>query len=209
MIPSPRPRLRRLCGFPCGLLLAAGAHAGDLTVTVTDAAGKPLEGAVVMVSPVSGRLPVKPMATVEISQAKRQFQPAVTVVTAGTAVTFPNFDTVRHHVYSFSPIKTFELKLYAGVPNSPVVFDKPGVATLGCNIHDQMVAWVVVSDTPLHARTTASGQVRFDGVPSGDYRVRAWHMGVPTGVEPGALPLAVGPAAQAASVRLASVGGNP
>ena len=63
-------------------------------------------------------------------------------------MSFPNFDTVRHHVYSFSPAKTFELKLYAGVPNTPVVFDKPGIAVLGCNIHDNMAAWVVVADTP-------------------------------------------------------------
>ena len=102
-----------------------------------------------MLEPASGRLPVKPLGGVQIAQAKRQFSPRVTVVTVGTPVTFPNFDTVRHHVYSFSPVKTFELKLYAGVPNAPVVFDKPGIAVLGCNIHDQMAAWVVVVDTPL------------------------------------------------------------
>jgi plastocyanin len=110
--------------------------------------GKPLTDAVVMLEPAAVRLPVAPLAGVQIAQLKRQFAPQVSVVTVGTPVSFPNDDTVRHHVYSFSSVKTFELKLYAGVPNAPVVFDKPGIAVLGCNIHDQMVAWVVVVDTP-------------------------------------------------------------
>ena len=92
-------------------------HAAALTVSVTDSTGKPLVDAVAMLEPASGKAPVKPLADAEISQSKRQFQPRVSVVTTGTRVTFPNFDTVRHHVYSFSPIKTFELKLYAGVPD--------------------------------------------------------------------------------------------
>ncbi|MGZ5766445.1 MAG: methylamine utilization protein, partial [Caldimonas sp.] len=114
-----------------------------MTVLVSDSAGRALADAVVMLEPTTGRLPTSPMVGVRIAQAQRQFSPQVTVVTVGTPITFPNLDTVRHHVYSFSPAKTFELKLYAGVPAAPVVFDKPGVAVLGCNIHDHMVAWVV------------------------------------------------------------------
>ncbi|HPM68332.1 MAG TPA: methylamine utilization protein, partial [Piscinibacter sp.] len=91
-------------------------QAAPLSVTVTDAAGKPLADAVVMLEPATGKAPVKPLPDVEISQAKRQFNPRVTLITVGTKVAFPNFDTVRHHVYSFSQAKTFELKLYAGVP---------------------------------------------------------------------------------------------
>jgi plastocyanin len=162
-----------------------------VTVTVTDEAGQPLADAVVMLDATGARPPVKPMPMVEISQARRQFNPRVTVVTVGTPVSFPNFDTVRHHVYSFSPVKTFELKLYAGVPATPIVFDKPGAAVLGCNIHDRMAAWVVVVDTPFHARTDARGQAQLDGVPAGAYRLRAWHAGVPPGKEPAPLPLAV------------------
>jgi len=157
------------------LLLAATTpfgHAAPLSVSVTDAAGKPLADAVVMLEPASGKAPVKPLPDVEISQAKRQFNPRVTLITVGTKVSFRNFDTVRHHVYSFSQAKTFELKLYAGVPAAPVVFDKPGLAVLGCNIHDRMAAWVVVVDTPHHARTSASGEVRLDGVAAGSYRLR-------------------------------------
>ena len=150
--PEVAPVPRCLPALATALALAAacgGVQAASVSVFVSDPAGKPLLDAVVMLEPATGKLPVAPMAGVQIAQVKRQFAPQVSVVTVGTPVTFPNDDTVRHHVYSFSPVKTFELKLYAGVPNAPVVFDKPGIAVLGCNIHDQMVAWVVVVDTPL------------------------------------------------------------
>jgi plastocyanin len=166
-------------------------HAAALTVSIADPAGKPLVDAVALLEPVSGKAPVKPLADAEISQSKRQFQPRVTVVTTGTRVTFPNFDTVRHHVYSFSPVKTFELKLYAGVPNVPVVFDKPGVAVLGCNIHDTMAAWVVVADTPWFARSAANGRARIDAVPPGSYRLRVWHPGLPLNSEPTPVAISV------------------
>ena len=176
------------------LALAAscgGAAAASVGVFVADRAGKPLPDAVVMLEPANGRLPVTPMAGVRIAQVKRQFTPQVSVVTVGTPVSFPNDDTVRHHVYSFSPVKSFELKLYSGAPNAPVVFDKPGIAVLGCNIHDQMVAWVVVVDTPLHARSAATGQARLEGVPPGTYRLRVWHPALPEGAPPTSSALVV------------------
>ena len=160
------------------LACAAAAHAGVLTVHVTDTAGKPLADAIALLEPVGAKPAVKPLADVEISQAKREFSPRVTLITVGTRATFPNFDTVRHHVYSFSPNKTFELKLYAGVPNVPVMFDKPGIAVLGCNIHDNMAAWVVVADTPWFARSAANGRAHIDALPAGAYRLRLWHPGM-------------------------------
>jgi plastocyanin len=186
MLPPLRPALA--LSFT---VLATAAQGAAITVSVTDETGHPLANAVVMLEPASGKVPVKPMPQVDIGQAKRQFTPQLTVVTVGTPVNFPNFDTVRHHVYSFSPIKTFELKLYAGVPNSPVVFDKPGAAVLGCNIHDRMAAWVVVVDTPHHARSSDNGEARLDGVAAGAYRLLAWHAGVPAGKELAPLALNV------------------
>jgi plastocyanin len=193
MTPSFRIDTARLYVRTLTLSLACAVpsllHAAALNIAVTDAAGKPLVDAVALLDPANGKVAVKPMADVEISQAKRQFQPRVTLITTGTRVLFPNFDTVRHHVYSFSPIKTFELKLYAGVPNAPVVFDKPGVAVLGCNIHDTMAAWVVVADTPWFARSAANGHARIEAVPPGNYRLRLWHPGLPLNTEPA--PIAV------------------
>lgn len=193
--------------FAALALGATGVQAAAVAVTVSDSTGRPVADAVVTLEPGKGRLPVKPMAGVEIGQVKRQFTPRVTVVTTGTAVSFPNFDTVRHHVYSFSAAKTFELKLYAGVPGTPVVFDKPGIAVLGCNIHDPMVAWVVVVDTPHHGRTDAQGRVRLDGVAAGSYRLRTWHAGWPPDKEPPIQPVQVAAADQDVAVQLAAPAG--
>ena len=162
------------------LLAAALPVAGaSLSVQVTDAAGKPLPGAVVYLDSPAAKAALKVTGAAEIVQANREFVPRVTVVPVGTSVSFPNQDTVRHHVYSFSPAKTFDIKLYAGTPAAPVQFDKAGVAVLGCNIHDQMVAWVVVLQTPYFARTGTDGLARLDGVPAGSYRLRGWHEALP------------------------------
>lgn len=196
------PSLRLLLAA-CITFAAVDASAAGVTVRIADAAGKPLADAVVMLEPASGKAAVQPMADVEIAQAKRRFEPRVTLITTGTRVNFPNFDTVRHHVYSFSAAKTFELKLYAGVPAAPVTFDKPGIAVLGCNIHDRMAAWVVVADTPWSGRTGADGSVRVDAVPAGAYRLVAWHPGLPPGAAPSTQPLSVGAADTPVAITLA------
>lgn len=202
--------LRRFLPVIANLAVGActlGAQAATVDVAVADGAGRPVDGAVVMLEPLAARLPAAPMSGVQIAQVQRRFNPQVTVVTVGTPVTFPNLDTVRHHVYSFSPAKSFELKLYAGVPNAPVVFDKPGIAVLGCNIHDQMAAWVVVVDTPLHTRSAATGQARIEGVPPGTYRLRAWHPRLAS-AEPTSAPLGVGTAGVEQRITL-NVSGPP
>ncbi len=191
----------------CALTLAAAAlaaPAATVEVAVTGAGGEPLADAVVFLEAREGRTPFKPLVGVEIAQAGRQFAPQVTVVTTGTEVAFPNRDKVRHHVYSFSPAKTFELKLYAGTPANPVRFDKPGIAVLGCNIHDAMVAWVVVVETPHFGRSDARGRVRLDDVPPGAWKLRAWHPALPPGAPALEQPLAVAAAGASATVRLAA-----
>lgn len=157
------------------------AQAAMVAVQVQDSAGKPLPGAVVFLESRDARQLAKPLASAEIAQVGRQFVPRVLVVPAGTAVTFPNRDTVRHHVYSFSPNKQFELKLYTGTAANPVVFDKPGIAVLGCNIHDNMTAWVVVVETPFFASSDAAGAASLRDVPAGSYRMRVWHPGLAVG----------------------------
>ncbi len=184
--------------------LVAGAATVEVAVSGPD--GRPLADAVVFLEPRDGRLPPpKPATGVEIEQAGKQFTQRVTVVPAGTEIAFPNRDKVRHHVYSFSPIKPFELKLYIGTPANPVRFDKAGIAVLGCNIHDTMVAWVVVVDTPHHAKTDADGRARLDGVPAGAWRLRSWHPGLPPGAPAQEQALAVGAAGNTVAVRLAGV----
>jgi len=186
-----------------GLLGARGAAAAPLELRVTDGAGKPLAGAVVFLESPEARAASKPAQGIEIAQVGRQFTPQVSVVPVGSAVSFPNRDTVRHHVYSFSPAKKFEIKLYVGTPESPVVFDKPGIAVLGCNIHDRMVAWVVVVETPYAGQTGADGRLTLPHVPAGSYRLRTWHLSLPVGAPAADQPLAMGAAPQQASAALA------
>lgn len=187
------------------LATGAAAFAVPVEVRVTDGAGQPLAGAVVFLESREAREQVKPLAGTEIAQADRQFQPAVSVVTVGTAVNFPNRDTVRHHVYSFSPAKRFEIKLYVGTPTQPVVFDQPGIAVLGCNIHDQMAAWVLIVDTPWYGRTGADGRFARADVPPGSYRLRTWHANLPVGATPADQALRVDAAGAQASVQLAGL----
>jgi plastocyanin len=157
------------------------AAAATVEVLATGSDGKPLAEAVVFLESPQARLAARPLQAVEIEQDKRRFTQRVTVVTLGSEVSFPNRDSVRHHVYSFSPVKNFELKLYSGKSANPVLFDKPGIAVLGCNIHDNMLAWVVVVETPHHAIADAKGSLRLDNVPPGNYRLRSWHPGLPPG----------------------------
>ncbi len=184
-----------LCGLPLG------ASAAPLTVSVTDRAGKPLAEAVVYVLVRGAKTLAEPGAAAQIGQRDRQFAPQVNVIQTGTSVTFPNFDTVRHHVYSFSPIQKFELRLYAGTPAAPVLFDKAGTAVLGCNIHDRMSAWVHVVDTPLFAKTDTAGKASLD-VPAGDHRLHAWHFLLPEPGLPAEQALRMGAAATQANVTL-------
>ena len=160
-------------------LQVLGAHAASLTVQVTDASGQPLADAAVYAEPAAGQAVSKAAKAGEIEQKGRKFIPLVSVVQVGTAVSFPNNDTVRHQVYSFSPAKVFDIKLYSGQPANPVVFDKPGTVVLGCNIHDQMLAYVHVVPTPWFAKTDASGKAVIEGVPAGKYTLKAWHYGLP------------------------------
>lgn len=172
---------RHVLASAAALCLATPAQAAPVRIRINGLQDRPLEDAVVMLEPKSGRPAVRPMADQVISQRRRRFEPVVTVVTPGTRVDFPNRDDVRHHVYSFSEAKRFELKLYQGRPEAPVTFDRAGLVVLGCNIHDHMTAWIVVSDTPWFARTPASGEAQLPDVPPGDYRLRVWHPSMPPG----------------------------
>ena len=195
----------RWAGLLAGLLAAAGALAAPVELRITDTAGRALQGAVVFLESADARQAARPLQGVEVVQVDKAFAPAVTVVTPGTAVRFPNRDTVRHHVYSISPVKTFELKLYVGTPANPVVFDRPGVAVLGCNIHDLMVAWVLIVETPWFGQTGADGRWRWPDVPPGSYRLRTWHPGLAVGAPAADQPLRVDAAGAQAAVRLAGV----
>ena len=159
------------------VVAAIAARAGEITVTVKGGKGEALADAVVSLVPLDEPIPAAgaQSAPVEISQEDEQYQPYLTVVRKGTRVDFPNKDRIQHHIYSASEAKKFEKPLYAPGAHEAIVFDQPGVVALGCNIHDWMIAYVVVLDTPWYARTGADGTTSLSDVAPGRYRVDVWH----------------------------------
>ena len=154
------------------LAMSGSVQAADVTLLVSDATGKPVTDAVVAF--YDGKSPaVNPNAAGRIVQKNKLFNPKVTVVQTGSKINFPNEDSVRHHVYSFSPAKKFELKLYSGIPTDPILFDQAGVVTLGCNIHDSMVRYIYIVDTPFFAKTDDKGKAVLK-LSDGQYSYQAW-----------------------------------
>jgi plastocyanin len=171
--------MRRISALLATLVLAAlapAAWAGDVVFTVVDARNKPVTDAVVTAYPPGFKTEAIhfPWAQ-EMDQHNLQFDPFVLIVPVGADVSFPNHDPVRHHVYSFSPAKRFELKLYGKEQARSVRFEHAGVVALGCNIHDNMVAFIVVVDTPFAAKTDAQGRVALRDLPPGAVPVHIWH----------------------------------
>lgn len=155
---------------------AQNLSAEQLFVMVASKAGKPVKDAVIYAISISasGKKASGPATTTIIDQVDKEFIGFVTPVRAGTAVNFPNHDEIRHHVYSFSPAKKFEIPLYKGMPPNPVVFNKEGVVILGCNIHDWMSAYIYVIDTPHFTTTDKDGKAPLE-LPPGSYEVQTWH----------------------------------
>jgi plastocyanin len=172
--------MRRLYTLAAALfftLCASAAAAADVAFLLTNAHGAPVADAVITVYP-QGFVKADPFKfdwPQEMDQHNLQFAPFVLIVPVGASVNFPNRDSVRHHVYSFSPAKPFELKLYGQDETRSVKFDKVGMVALGCNIHDNMVGFIKVVDTPFAAKADAMGQAVVRGLPAGPVQVHIWH----------------------------------
>ncbi len=167
---------RALAILVAGTVAALGpARAEQLSASVRSERGEPVRDAVVYALPEgAAKLNLPAPERVVIDQVDKEFVPYVTPVYVGTRVNFPNRDRIRHHVYSFSPAKTFEIPLYDGMPQRLVAFDRPGEVVLGCNIHDWMKAYVYVVETPYFSVTDGAGLAAIEA-PAGDYRVEVWH----------------------------------
>lgn len=151
------------------------AQAVTLTVNITSSSGAAVDDAVVyLMSNQTLKLPVR-APNARIDQINKTFVPPVSVVQTGTRISFPNKDNIRHQVYSFSKAKKFEIKLYADTPAKPVLFDQPGYVVMGCNIHDKMIAHMLVVDTPYFAVSDKRGVAQIMDVPPGDYSLIAWY----------------------------------
>lgn len=155
---------------------AAPVHAGDTTINVVSPDGRPLADAVIMIQ-IAHRVPgpIRFAWPATMQQHNIAFDPHVLVVPVGSTVAFPNLDKVRHHVYSFSKAKKFDLKLYGREEARTVTFDKAGIVAVGCNIHDQMSGFILVVNTPYAMKTDANGRVTIANVPAGAATVQLWH----------------------------------
>jgi plastocyanin len=166
----------------CSLLQLSDATSATLVVAVQTTDGRPLAGAVLTVRNLTGgEHPLAPVNAV-MDQIDRTFVPDLLVIPLGSTVEFPNSDSISHQIYSFSAARKFQLPLYRGKPYPPVHFDQAGLVTLGCNIHDSMLAYVLVTDAPYFGRTDATGSWSAD-VPRGTYRVTVWHPRMQQGSE--------------------------
>lgn len=169
-----------------GTIASASANAASVTIDVTDSSNAPAASAVVSLMPdtppaaIASHVPDKSV----IDQRHETFLPLVAVVRKGGSVTFTNNDVTTHQVYSFSPIKQFQFQIGKGQVSKPVVFDTPGAAAIGCNIHDNMVAFVYVTEAPFAAVTDASGHAEIHDVPEGVYRAVVWHPQLRVGKQP-------------------------
>lgn len=171
---TPVRGISLMMGLSILSMAASTTFAASLTAKVTDANGLVLEHAIVSL------LGAEPLAApagtrTSVDQRSRRFAPTVLPIQTGTSVSFPNTDDVRHHVYSFSHPNAFELKLYHGEPSKPVLFDEPGIVVLGCNIHDGMIGYLMVLDTPWYGKTADNGMTRIDELAAGRYTLQVWH----------------------------------
>lgn len=153
--------------------------AAVLNVQVLDDHGKPVGDAVVSMvarTVTAGDPPALPAAqTKTVDQRRETFLPYVEIFRPGDSVVFRNSDTTRHHVYSFSPTRNFEMVVRPGQSTEPMLLDRAGIVAVGCNIHDHMRNWLFVSSAPWLAIVDAGGHVRFDALPVGKYTVTVWH----------------------------------
>jgi plastocyanin len=121
--------------------------------------------------PQPASLPMK-----QVTQKDLTFIPALLPVRAGTRVEFPNLDDTYHNIFSYSPAKRFDLGRYRPDerPIPTQVFDKPGLVTLRCDIHEHMRGLILVLNTPYFVMTDTDGRFRLSGVPAGHYTLKAW-----------------------------------
>jgi hypothetical protein len=166
--------LRSLLAF-LGVAMASGAVAHTVSGQVVGADGKPVAHAVVFVQEPASLTPAAGSSSAIMDQFNKTFVPEMLPIAVGTQVKFPNRDQIRHHVYSFSRPKRFELPLYKGEDAPPVLFDKPGVVKIGCNIHDWMSAIILVLPNDRFAVTQEDGTFSLPGLDAGKYTITAWH----------------------------------
>jgi plastocyanin len=110
-----------------------------------------------------------------MAQKNVMFEPELLPIQVGTAVDFPNLDDTYHNVFSYSKTKRFDLGRYRKDEKpTTIIFDKPGVVTIHCEIHDRMRGTILVLETPYFKKSDVAGRYRLDHLPAGHYLLKAW-----------------------------------
>ena len=150
------------------------ALSANIDLVIEDQHGQKLSGGVVELILANKQVLSKKLPVAIMDQVHKQFLPELLVVQQGQRVNFPNSDNIRHHVYSFSQAKPFQLRLYSGQPKEPITFEQQGVVVLGCNIHDSMVGYIYVANSEHVYQTDKKGYVSLsvDTLPA---QISVWH----------------------------------
>ena len=147
----------------------------QVRLKIVDQNNAPLPNAVVEYAGAKSYKHARKDTVYVMDQVDKQFAPRVLIIPEDSLVSFPNSDDIRHHVYSFSAAKTFELKLYAGKPKSPIRFDNRGVVVMGCNIHDSMVGYIYVASSENTFMSNAKGEILLANDLPLQTRLQVWH----------------------------------
>lgn len=155
------------------LLLLINTSVSAWTLTVVDQDGNPAQNAVVQIN--GADIHSSDTSVAIMDQVNREYSPHVLAIHKNQQVSFPNSDNVRHHIYSFSKAKQFEVKLYAGTPLSPITFENEGIVVLGCNIHDSMLGYIVVYESGKFSVVDKKGMVSFTEPHDTISSISIWH----------------------------------
>jgi plastocyanin len=164
------------------LLLAApvtpvpsGSVSGQVTLAAAGAPRTDSSNAVVWIEGVRRTANAAPTTHGQMKSDQKKFTPRVVVVPRNAPVDFPNVDPIYHNVFSVSGANRFDLGLYRSGASRTKQFEEPGLVRVFCNIHPQMIGFVMVVDSDFAALTGADGKFRFEGVPAGSWALKAWH----------------------------------
>ena len=129
---------------------------------------------VVYIDRIDGKVFAPPTKKEAIDQTKLTFTPRVLPILVGTTVIFKNNDSVTHNVFSPSGEK-YDLGNWDEGQTRDHTFEKPGAYTQLCKLHAEMVAYIVVVETPYFAKTSIDDQsFEIRNVPPGKYRLKVW-----------------------------------
>ena len=154
-------------------LLLLPVQAAEIQIQLIDKKGRGVSQAFVELIAKDGTRRATP-STAIIDQVDKEFVPLISAIPQGSTVSFPNSDNIQHQIYSFSKAKKFDLPLLAKNESKKITFDKSGIVSLGCNIHDWMLSYIYIFESEFVVQSNDKGTSAFTDIPHGEYSLRIW-----------------------------------